>query len=111
MWQAALDGPGSTWAGSLAQVPVVWSTGLAGTETDPTGYPVQFSFPVSGQDPAAWYPGTWLSGTTIRGYVAVCNIGPGSAILLPAGSYDVWCQVLTAAPNGPARKAGTITVS
>ena len=88
---------------SLQEVNVLWTSDLAGTVIDPTVAPlvVKMAFPVSSGDvnapaqPVTWYSASWLSGATIKGYIAQCLVGPGGGVVaLVAGqSYDVWSQI------------------
>jgi hypothetical protein len=109
---------------SLEQIPVSWTTELAGTTIDPTGQTpgqpqltVQFAFPVSSgnvlqpAEPVTWYTASWLLGQTDTGYTALCLVGPGGGQLtLTAGvKYDVWSKV-TGNPETPAKFAGVLTV-
>src|SRR5215213_2781554 len=67
---------------------------------NPTGDPVAFAFlapespPVGG---TTWTSGDWETatgfGTGDPVYKARCLIGPGGAVALAAGSYDVWVRV------------------
>ena len=86
----------------LQEINVLWTSDLAGTVVDPTVAPlvVQMAFPVSSGDPNApaqpvtWYSASWLAGTTIKGWVAQCLVGPGGVVTLAAGTkYDVWSQI------------------
>ena len=102
-------------AASLQEVNVLWTSDLAGTVIDPTITPlvVQMAFPVSSgnihtpNQPVTWYAATWLTGTTIKGYVAQCLVGPGGGVVtLTSGqSYDVWSKIL-GSPEIPAVFAG-----
>jgi hypothetical protein len=99
---------------SLQEVNVLWTSDLAGTVVDPTVAPlvVQMAFPPSSgsvnapAQPVTWYPASWLAGSTGKGWVAQCLVGPGGAVTLTAGqSYDVWSQV-QGSPETPKVFAG-----
>ena len=108
---------------SLEYVNITWTSELAGTVTDPTGQSagsallvVQFAFPVSSgnplapAEPAGWYAGSWLDGTTSTGYIAQCLAGPSGTVTLTAGTvYDVWSQV-QGTPEVPKKFAGQLAV-
>lgn len=110
-------------AAGLAEVNIIWTSGLAGTAIDPTGIsagstllPVLMAFPVSSGNPLApaqavtWYTAAWLLGATSAGYVSQCLVGPGGAVTLTAGmAYDVWGQV-QGTPEVPKIYAGTQAV-
>lgn len=108
---------------SLEYIPVLWTSGLAGTACDPTGQtegqgqlPCSFAVPQSSgnplapAEPATWYDGVWLTGANIAGYVQQCPVGPageGGEVQLTAGlSYDVWARI-TGSPESPVRFVGT----
>lgn len=114
MWSATLANFSPISAGSLENIPVLWNTRLAGNSVDPTTSVVQFAFPVSSGDPlhpaqpVTWYAGSWMTGTTIEGYVALCLVGPGAGgvVVLTAGvTYDVWSRV-TGNPEIPQKFCG-----
>jgi len=99
---------------SLQEVNVLWTSDLAGTSINPTTAPlaVQMAFPISSGVPAmpaqpvTWYTASWLTGTTIKGYVAQCLVGPGGVVTLTSGqSYDVWSKI-QGSPEIPALFAG-----
>ena len=108
---------------SLENINVIWTADLAGTTIDPTGVStsttalvVQFAFPVSSGNPllpaqpVTWYQGNWVLGTTIRGYVAQCPVGPGGVVTFtPGQKYDVWSQV-QGSPEQPEKYVGTQAV-
>jgi hypothetical protein len=110
---------------SLEGINVLRTADLAGTTVDPTGQAagqptlsVEFAFPVfSGSvlapaEPSVWYPGRWILGTTSRGYVAQCLVGPnGCVATLTAGTtYDVWCQIVAAGSEYPVKFTGQLRV-
>lgn len=99
---------------SLQEINVLWNSNLAGTIIDPTVGPlvVQMAFPVSSGNinapaqPVTWYAASWLTGTTIKGWVAQCLVGPGGVVTLNSGqSYDVWSQI-QGSPESPKLFAG-----
>lgn len=106
------------WHGSLEDVNVSWTSDLDGTVIDPTVTPltVQMAFPVSSgnlsapTDPVTWYAAAWLSGGTGKGFIAQCLIGPGGAVTLAKGLYDVWSKI-SGTPEAPAKFAGVQTVT
>jgi hypothetical protein len=87
---------------SLQEINVLWTSDLAGTLIDPTvgPLPVKMAFPLSSGNtnapaqPVTWYTASWLNGTTIKGWVAQCLVGPSGVVTLAAGNdYDVWSQI------------------
>lgn len=112
-WRIVMADYDPIWSGSLENVPMQWTSDLAGTRIDPTNplLAVQMAFPVTGVSPVSgdWKAAAWVSGTTSKGFISVCLVGPGGAVTLAAGKYDVWGKVL-GAPEQPGKKAGTITV-
>jgi hypothetical protein len=93
---------------SKANINVVWTSDLGGTDVDPTAQPmpVKFAFPVSSGDenapaqPATWFDGVWLDPAgRQKGWIAQCPVGPtslGGLLQLARGSrYDVWSEVDT----------------
>jgi len=111
---------------SVEEIPIQWTTDLAGTEVDPTGQSpgstllvVQFAVPVSSGNPlepaqpTVWYTCDWLLGTTIKGYVELAVVGPpglgGAVQLTPGLAYDVFGKIL-GTPIQPVKYAGTIEV-
>ncbi len=58
---------------------------------DPTGLPVRFAFPVSGDAPATWYAAQWETGGPP--YIARVWLGPGGDVELPVGTYDTYVEV------------------
>jgi hypothetical protein len=107
-------------AGSKVYVNALWTTDLAGTVIDPTSplLTVQFAFPVSSGDesnpalPVTWYAGSWLAGTSGKGFIAQCLVGPGGGLVtLTAGvKYDVWSQIL-GSPEQPREFVGVQPVT
>ena len=105
---------------SQEAVPITWVSELAGVAIDPTNplLVVEFAFPVSSgsivtpAEPVTWYPAAWVSGTTSRGFVAECPVGPSTTgpTLTAGQKYDVWSHVLVATNNTVAKFAGVLTV-
>jgi hypothetical protein len=78
-----------------------------GSEINPTSYTVDLSCPAVGVNPTAWTSGTWEveDGT----YWARILIGPGSALVLTVGTYDVWVRI-TAPQEVPIKKVGQLKI-
>jgi len=90
---------------SLEYLRVAWSATISGVLVDPTNplLSVQLAFPRSGAAPAAWYTASWEADGR-GGWWARCLLGPGGAVTLVPGAYDVWVKV-TMTPEIPARKS------
>ncbi len=74
---------------------------------DPTSDGVQMAFPTPGVDPVTFYTGSW---STLSGiYYARCLVGPGGAVALGVGYYDVYVKV-SDSPEVPVLFAGTLEV-
>jgi hypothetical protein len=80
----------------------------------PTGDTVQFAFTTGGADPQAgdWKTASWA--TNITGlpngvYIAQCLVGPGGAVQLAAGTYQIWVKI-TDNPEVPVLKGGTLQI-
>jgi hypothetical protein len=85
------------------RVPISEATG-----GDPTGDPVTFAFPDPAAEPTVFYTGSW---STLNGiYYARCLVGPGGAVQLPAGFYDVYVKV-TDSPEIPVLLSGVLEVT
>jgi hypothetical protein len=116
-WRARLVNFDPVSALSLSENNILWTSDLAGTVIDPTVAPltVQHAFPVSSGDitrptpPSAWFTATWLAGETIKGFVSQCLVGPGGAVTLAAGKYDVHGKIL-GSPEIPVVFVGVLTV-
>lgn len=76
-----------------------------------TSLPVQFAFLATrGTEPvdADWHSGGWA--TTASSPTARCLVGPGSAVVLDAGTYYVWLRI-SGATERPVRLAGQLKIS
>lgn len=62
-----------------------------GGTADPTADAVQMAFPSIDEDPVTWYPGSWESVGTK--HYARCLVGPGGAVALAKGFYDVYARI------------------
>lgn len=119
-WRVLMAEFDTVWSGSLAEIPIIWTSDLAGTSVDPVAQnlAVQTAFKPSSGNPEAptpplvgdWKAASWLAGTTIKGFVSVCLVGPGGTITLTPGKWDVWGQI-TATPQVPAVFAGVLLVT
>lgn len=79
-----------------------------GVAIDPTGFAIEFAFPIPGEDPSTWVAGSWEVAGTF--YYARCLVGPsGGVITLANGIYDVYVRV-TASPEKPVRQVGVLVV-
>lgn len=87
---------------SLGYVKVQISATINGTPANPTTDTVRMAFPTTGADPTTWYPAAWETQGTL--YFARCLVGPGGAVTLPIGFYDVYVQVVDS-PEIPVVKA------
>jgi hypothetical protein len=119
-WSATLGDFEPISALSQEAVPVNWISDLAGVTVDPTNplLVVECAFPVSSgsavapAEPVTWYPASWVSGTTSRGFFAECPVGPSTTgpVLTAGQSYDVWSQVQAGVDNTVIKYVGTIRV-
>ena len=93
---------------SLEYVKVWVDAKRSGVSFDPTGDNVEMAF-TTGPDveEADWNESSWE--TIGRKYYARCLVGPGGAIELEDGSYEVWVRI-TDDPEIPVLKAGAIKV-
>jgi hypothetical protein len=84
-----------------------------GMLVDISGDSVQMAFPLTGLAPIGvdWKGASWETDPTVTPnvYYARCLVGPGGAVVLAAGMYDVWLKV-TDNPEVPIRKAGQVRV-
>lgn len=96
---------------SLEYIRVPVSVKESGAPIDPTSDSVALAFPVEGEQPSLWNPGTWeTDATTIpTTYLARVLVGPNGDIELTSGLYDVWVRI-TDNPEVPARKAGNLQI-
>jgi hypothetical protein len=78
-----------------------------------SGDSVQMAFPATGVAPVTgdWKGASWETDPTVvpNVYFARCLVGPGGAVVLGAGTYDVWLKI-TDNPEIPTRKAGQVRV-
>lgn len=105
---------------SQEAVPVVWTSELGGVTEDPrtAPLPVMCAFPPSSgsatapAEPTTWYPASWVTGTTSRGFFAECPVGPGTTgpTLTAGQKYDVWSQIQVGPSNTVDKFAGVLTV-
>ena len=88
------------------KVPV--SARLAGVSVDLTADSVQMAFSAVDSDPSTWYVATWEtdSTTTPAVYLARILVGPGGAVTLADGVYDIWVKV-TDSPEVPVLRSPT----
>jgi hypothetical protein len=85
------------------RVPISEATGA-----DPTSDPVSLAFPTTGTEPSVFVAGNWR---TVAGiHYAQALVGPGGAIVLTPGFYDVYVQI-TDNPEVPVLFAGTLEVT
>lgn len=93
-------------AASLQYLWVPISESLTGG--NPTGYTVTMAFPLPGAEPTVFYTGSW--GTAGGLYYARCLIGPGGAVALSVGYYDVLVKIV-ASPEIPVLPSGLLEVT
>ncbi|BFP50016.1 hypothetical protein KCMC57_63840 (plasmid) [Kitasatospora sp. CMC57] len=91
-------------AESREYVPYAVTATVAGAPHNPTADLVEFRFSPVGTDAtlATWHTGSWdptpNPGTSV--YTALCLVGPGGTVTLPAGHYN--CDVrITDNPEAP----------
>ncbi|RSM73434.1 hypothetical protein DMH04_41215 [Kibdelosporangium aridum] len=70
---------------------------------DVTSDPVAFAFAAPSVDPSVWTSGDWV-GTQAR-----ILVGPGGAVTLTKGTWDVWLKI-TDSPEIPVRKVDQLVV-
>lgn len=70
---------------------LVSCTAYDGTTVDPTGDTTKIAFMPPGQQPASedWHAASWLA-TRVVGVL----VGPRGGMVLTAGSYDVWINLI-----------------
>lgn len=92
-------------------VPVTVSASAAGAPVNPTSDQVQMAFVAPGTNPGVgdWQAAIWDTATANGVYTALCLIGPGGTITLPAGVYSVWVKI-TDSPEIPVRQAFQIQI-
>lgn len=96
---------------SLEYVKVPVSVTINGAAYDPHLDVIQMAFPVRQIDPVAgdWKVASWEADGA-GGWLARCLVGPGGAVTLAAGTYDVWLKIVDS-PELPIRRVGLIEVS
>lgn len=98
---------------SLQYVRARVTASTAAGPINPTGDTVAMALLPVGVTPGSgdWQTASWDPGGVNSGaYLAQCLVGPGGAITLIAGTYQVWVKV-TDNPEVPVLPAGTIVVS
>lgn len=95
---------------SLVYVKQQVSAVKSGAVYDPTGDTVQLAFLPFGQQPASgdWKAASWE--TISSKYYARCLVGPGGAITLTNGRYQIWVKI-TDNPEIPVLRGDEITVA
>lgn len=75
---------------------------LAGAAVNPTTDTVQIAFPPVGTAPQTWINAAWEidSSASSPVYLARCTVGPGGAVTLTPGPYDIYVKV-TDSPEIP----------
>lgn len=98
---------------SLEYVKIPVAAIKLGSPVDPTGDVIAMAFPVSGVEPVAgdWKTGSWEISTYngVTTYLARCLVGPGGAIALAIGTYDIWIKI-TDNPEIPVIHAGQLVI-
>ncbi len=75
---------------------------------DPTSDMVAMAFPTPGMEPSIYISGDWA---TLAGiYYARCLVGPGGAVQLDPGFYEVFVKI-TDNPEIPVLNAGLLEVT
>jgi hypothetical protein len=93
---------------SLEYVKVWVDAKRSGVSFDPTSDVVEMAFTTGSDiDEADWQNSSWE--TIGRKYYARCLVGPGGAIELDDGLYQVWVRI-TDSPEIPVLTAGYIKV-
>ena len=99
---------------SLQYIRVPVSATLNGAVYDPTLSTVQLAFPVQGVAPVSGdlKAASWETDVTTSPPVhyARCLVGPGGAIVLTVGRYDVWVKI-TDSPEQVYTKVGVLVVT
>lgn len=82
-----------------------------GVYVDPTGDTAEMSFPAVGSPPVNWFAGSWETdhSTGTPRYYAQCLVGPGGAVELAVGKYEVFLKV-SDNPETPVRKLGVLSI-
>ncbi len=98
---------------SLSYVKAQVRARQSGAAVDPTGYTVQAAFTAPGTDPVSgdWKSAGWETdaGPTPDIYYARCLVGPGGAVALTVGTYEMHLKI-TATPEIPVITAGPLKV-
>ncbi|MCC6629955.1 MAG: hypothetical protein IT340_21470 [Chloroflexi bacterium] len=98
---------------SLEYVRVKVAATEDGAAVDLSASTVVMAFVAEGAAPVSgdWKSGSWETDptTTPDTYYARCLVGPGGAVTLTAGVYDVWVEV-TDSPETPVLRAGNVEV-
>jgi hypothetical protein len=100
---------------SLEYVQATVTAAVAGAPYNPTSDVVKFAFLAPGTSPygATWCAASWASTESPTGtgdYTAQCLVGPGGAVQLAPGSYQVWVQI-TDSPEVPVLPAYLLTIT
>ncbi len=95
---------------TLEYVKVPTTVTINGAPYDPHLDAVQLAFPAHGVAPAGpdFKVGSWEQ-DQFGTWMARCLVGPGGAVSLVAGTYDVWVKI-TDSPEVPVRKVGILEV-
>lgn len=97
---------------STEPIRVSVSATVAGVPINPTSDTVQFAF-TSGGSPSSgdWRGGSWETLTSAGSvvYLAVCQVGPGGAVLT-VGTWYVWVKVVDN-PDIPVRQVGLLQIT
>lgn len=84
------------------RIPVVEAGGA-----DPTDNVVELAFPLQGAAPSDWTTAAWENDGAI--HYAKLLLGPGGALELPVGDYDVWVRV-AASPEEPVLPSDKLSI-
>ncbi len=90
-------------ATSRQDVPVHWSADMVGKTAEIAIIPR--TVPEAEPEDTDYHPATW-DGTSGTGLL---KVGPGGALVLPAGEYVIWGRVADG-DNRPVHREGTLTV-
>lgn len=95
----------STQYGAHVLVSYELSDGDAVVDPVESGVAVSMAFPSVGADPAAgdWKAAEWLYADDQ--WHAQCMVGPGGAVELAAGTYDVWLRASGGTVGTPVERA------
>lgn len=96
-------------ATSLQYVPII----VTAMNANPTGDSVAIAFTAPGADPqpSDWNAAGWDASADVgvNQYLARCLVGPGGAVQLAVGAYQVWIKI-TDNPEVPVLPAGYLTI-